>query len=237
MSITPTANGLTWSTFSASANRSSCWTASKRQTMSARKRGGNWRTSPMLNCGWRGTWPAAFLVPGSATYPRCRPAGCRPLWCSVTLGALFARLGHLPNRPNGVVIRLDDAKGQDCPLVHVTEWSSRGKRRPKAPENGSNVQLEMCSPGSVIAEPGSRCQKSNTYYQSLILHNNAGPLGTAASLHAALADPQRDAAGGAVGQPRRRDGRLLALSGDRGWLCPAAGGAGAGDRGRRSVGR
>jgi galactonate dehydratase len=27
------------------------------------------------------------------------------------------------------------------------------------------------------------------YYQSLILHNNAGPLGTAASLHAALAIP------------------------------------------------
>ena len=29
--------------------------------------------------------------------------------------------------------------------------------------------------------------RANTYYQSLILHNNAGPLGTAASLHAALA--------------------------------------------------
>ena len=28
-----------------------------------------------------------------------------------------------------------------------------------------------------------------TYYQSLILHHNAGPLGTAASLHAALAIP------------------------------------------------
>jgi galactonate dehydratase len=27
------------------------------------------------------------------------------------------------------------------------------------------------------------------YYQSLILHNNAGPLGTAASLHVALAIP------------------------------------------------
>ena len=31
--------------------------------------------------------------------------------------------------------------------------------------------------------------RANTYYQSLILHNNAGPLGTAASLHAALAIP------------------------------------------------
>jgi L-alanine-DL-glutamate epimerase-like enolase superfamily enzyme len=31
--------------------------------------------------------------------------------------------------------------------------------------------------------------RANTYNQSLILHNNAGPLGTAASLHAALAIP------------------------------------------------
>ena len=31
--------------------------------------------------------------------------------------------------------------------------------------------------------------RANTYYQSLILDNNAGPLGTAASLHAALAIP------------------------------------------------
>ena len=31
--------------------------------------------------------------------------------------------------------------------------------------------------------------RANTYYQTLILHNNAGPLGTAASLHAALAIP------------------------------------------------
>jgi len=31
--------------------------------------------------------------------------------------------------------------------------------------------------------------RANTYYQSLILHNSAGPLGTAASLHAALAIP------------------------------------------------
>ena len=31
--------------------------------------------------------------------------------------------------------------------------------------------------------------RANTYYQSLILHNNAGPVGTAASLHAALAIP------------------------------------------------
>jgi L-alanine-DL-glutamate epimerase-like enolase superfamily enzyme len=29
--------------------------------------------------------------------------------------------------------------------------------------------------------------RANTYYQSLILHNNAGPLGTAASLHASNA--------------------------------------------------
>ena len=31
--------------------------------------------------------------------------------------------------------------------------------------------------------------RAGPYYQSLILHNNAGPLGTAASLHAALAIP------------------------------------------------
>ena len=31
--------------------------------------------------------------------------------------------------------------------------------------------------------------RANTYYQSLIIHNNAGSLGTAASLHAALAIP------------------------------------------------
>ena len=31
--------------------------------------------------------------------------------------------------------------------------------------------------------------RAGSYYQSLILHNNAGPLGTAASLHAALAIP------------------------------------------------
>jgi L-alanine-DL-glutamate epimerase-like enolase superfamily enzyme len=29
--------------------------------------------------------------------------------------------------------------------------------------------------------------RANTYYQSLILHNNAGPVGTAASLHASNA--------------------------------------------------
>ena len=79
----------------------------------------------------------------------------------MTLGALFARLGHLPNRPNGVVSRPDGAKGRDRSRVHVTEWSSRVKSRPKSPENGSNVQLDMCSRGSFIAEPGSRCQKSN----------------------------------------------------------------------------
>lgn len=31
--------------------------------------------------------------------------------------------------------------------------------------------------------------RANPYYQALILHNNTGPLGTAASLHAALAIP------------------------------------------------
>jgi hypothetical protein len=31
--------------------------------------------------------------------------------------------------------------------------------------------------------------RADPYYQTLILHNNAGPLGTAASLHAALAIP------------------------------------------------
>ena len=31
--------------------------------------------------------------------------------------------------------------------------------------------------------------RAGPYYQSLILHNNAGPLGTAVSLHAALAIP------------------------------------------------
>ena len=31
--------------------------------------------------------------------------------------------------------------------------------------------------------------RAGPYYQNLILHNNAGPLGTAASLHAALAIP------------------------------------------------
>ena len=31
--------------------------------------------------------------------------------------------------------------------------------------------------------------RAGPYYQSLILHNNAGPLGTAASLHTALAIP------------------------------------------------
>ncbi|MBN1812746.1 MAG: hypothetical protein JXA14_12990 [Anaerolineae bacterium] len=64
--------------------------------------------------------------------------------------------------------------------------------------------------------------RANTYYQSLILHNHAGPLGTAASLHAALAIPNvtlleapwanREA------ETDVADGASVALSGDRGWV-------------------
>jgi len=50
------------------------------------------------------------------------------------------------------------------------------------------LRPDVCHCGG-ITEMRKIAALGETYYQSLILHNNAGPLGTAASLHAALAIP------------------------------------------------
>jgi galactonate dehydratase len=50
------------------------------------------------------------------------------------------------------------------------------------------LRPDVCHCGG-ITEMRKIAAMGETYYQSLILHNNAGPLGTAASLHAALAIP------------------------------------------------
>jgi galactonate dehydratase len=50
------------------------------------------------------------------------------------------------------------------------------------------LRPDVCHCGG-ISEIRKIAAIGETYYQSLILHNNAGPLGTAASLHAALAIP------------------------------------------------
>ena len=50
------------------------------------------------------------------------------------------------------------------------------------------LRPDVCHCGG-ISEMCKIAAMGETYYHSLILHNNAGPLGTAASLHAALAIP------------------------------------------------
>ena len=50
------------------------------------------------------------------------------------------------------------------------------------------LRPDVCHCGG-ITEMRKIAAMGETYYQSLILHNNAGPLGTAATLHAALAIP------------------------------------------------
>jgi len=50
------------------------------------------------------------------------------------------------------------------------------------------LRPDVCHCGG-ITEMRKIAALGETYYQNLILHNNAGPLGTAASLHAALAIP------------------------------------------------
>jgi galactonate dehydratase len=50
------------------------------------------------------------------------------------------------------------------------------------------LRPDVCHCGG-ITEMRKIAALGETYYQDLILHNNAGPLGTAASLHAALAIP------------------------------------------------
>ena len=63
----PTHVGSTWSTSSASANRSCSWLTSKHLTLHARKIGGSWFTSPMPNSGWPATWRMPSPDLGNAT--------------------------------------------------------------------------------------------------------------------------------------------------------------------------